>query len=104
VSSKRRTRTLSLGGHKIKLYWRDIKWGTQDGSELHDVPLKGYFDAEDSSITIDPSLQETEISETLIHEALHAVAYRYNLTISHKDIHILATGLQQMLKPFLKKV
>ncbi len=53
-------------------------------------------------IDFDIAQYQEELCEVLIHECAHAVSDFYGLDIDEQRVRILALGLHQMLKPFIK--
>ena len=98
--SKKHTRKLKLGGHTVLLKWKSLK----DFEDAEDMSIAGYYDFKNKTIYMNQDQTGSDAQDTLIHEMLHCIDDTFQLALKHKDIHIIATGLQQLLKPWLKKV
>lgn len=101
----RKSTTLKLGSHPVKLHFVDLSNVSIDSDASGEgFQVYGFFDSQKNAIYIDTQHPVERVQDTLIHEALHAVDIEYNLGISHQKIHVIATGLQQLLSKYLKKI
>lgn len=102
---KRRNRKLHLAGHTIALKFAKLDAAECfEDAESGDASVFGFYDPSGPAIYIDPAHSDTQNQDTLIHESLHAIDDQYQLNISHAKIHLIASALQQMLAPYLKKI
>ena len=99
----RRSKKLQLGGHMVKIKWVDMSELEEESGGI----IYGMWDSEENTIFLhEKRVNESpsQAQDTLIHECIHAIDDTYRLGLKHQTVHILGTALQQMLKPWLKKV
>ncbi len=83
---------IKVGGHRYKVVYNDPSIRYSDN-------LKGYHDPNYKIIKVDPGLPtESDKTEVLIHEVLHAINYVYLANeITEKELDALGQGVFQVL-------
>lgn len=87
---------LKLGGYDIPVHLvKDLVTTEECAGRWSQLLRRIDIDAD---IAKDP----LEAPEVLMHECIHAVSDFYGLDIDEQRVRILALGLHQMLKPYIK--
>lgn len=84
--------TFMLGGHKIRVLVVDDL-----GDEPDDKDTCGTYTSMDQTIRLWSGLGQTEREEVFLHECLEAIGFKYDLTLRHQDLQIIAVCLHQIL-------
>jgi len=72
--------------HKLNIYGMSVEIKTIKNLQ-DDYGYAGQFCTRNKTIELDNKLEDSELVQTLIHEVLHAIAYRIRLSEAiHKDV------------------
>jgi hypothetical protein len=101
----KRAKKVRLGNHVVTIKFVPllVEDHCDDGEQMSGT-LFGFYDTNSGTVYVDPNHDQARVQDTLIHELLHVIDIEYGLGLSHSKINVIATGLQQLLSPYLKKI
>lgn len=82
---------------KLYIFGMEYAVRVKEIPESGDEYTYGDIDHVTRTITLNEKNDEVHNRETLIHEALHAIATRLNINLSESDIQGIAAGLTDMI-------
>lgn len=82
---------LNICGHDYKLIFKDIEKEEADSNS-------GYCVVSGNKIVVNKNLPISQQESTIVHEALEAINFLFELNLEHNKIMTLETALYQFMK------
>lgn len=83
-------KSIKILGKTMKIVWDNGP--TDNGANF------GLMDHKAQVITLNATVSDDELEDTLIHEVLHSLSHQLSLGLEHKIVNPLSAGLHQVLK------
>jgi len=90
----RKLRSLNIGGHKIKIIYKDKLFDEKNKK----IELLGLADVDNLRIYIQNGLPESRFVEVMLHECLHVIASIYDLNMNERQINTLGVEVMKLIR------